>query len=218
MLSPRWLAGVQYFVWSLHDRPTAVTATRLLVLGIVRGYGRVHGYRVGTDLLSWGASEWANVKWGSIYYALRSLTQAGFLHDFDEVPGRTEYALSERGQAEFTRLLRDALRRSQPRPDLLGAALALLPALPREEAIYLLRERLASLQEARQKARLQISGWAGPPHVLELFKLWEHNATRDAHWTQQLIERLESGTYALLAEPDSPGEPGSWWTAVQVDQ
>jgi hypothetical protein len=33
---------------------------------------RVHGYRVGHDPLSWGAGEWANVKWGSIYHALRA--------------------------------------------------------------------------------------------------------------------------------------------------
>jgi hypothetical protein len=33
----------------------------LLVLGIVRGYGQVHGYPVGADLLSWGAGEWVNV-------------------------------------------------------------------------------------------------------------------------------------------------------------
>jgi hypothetical protein len=61
---------------------------------------RVHGYRVGDDLLSWGAGEWANVEWGSIYHALR-----------------------------------DALRRPGHRPDMLGTALALLPALGREEAL-----------------------------------------------------------------------------------
>src|SRR4030081_1520190 len=119
-----------------------MSATRLLVLGIGRGYGRAHGYRVGNDLLSWGADEWANVKWGSIYHALRSLTQAGFLLDHDEVPTRTDYELTERGEQEFMRLLRDALRRPHPRPDLVGAALAMLPSLPRAEAVALLRERL----------------------------------------------------------------------------
>src|ERR1700754_4770685 len=123
-----------------------MSATRLLVLGIVRGYGRAHGYRVGNDLLSWGADEWANVKWGSIYHALRSLTQSGFLLDHDDVPGRTDYELTERGEAEYLRLLRDALRRPQPRPDFMGAALAMLPSLAREEAIALLCERLAALE------------------------------------------------------------------------
>ena len=170
-----------------------MSATRLLVLGIVRGYGRAHGYRVGNDLLAWGADEWANVKWGSIYHALRTLTQSGFLLDHNDVAGRTDYELTERGEAEFMRLLRDALRRPHPRPDLVGAALAMLPALPREDAIRLLRERLVALEATRDKAQAQIDAWAEPPHVRELFGLWQHNAAGGAQWTRGLIERLAGG-------------------------
>ncbi|MCO1658455.1 PadR family transcriptional regulator [Pseudonocardia humida] len=187
-----------------------MSATRLLVLGIVRGYGRAHGYRVGSDLLSWGADEWANVKWGSIYHALRRLTADGFLLDHDDVPGRTDYELTERGEAEFQRLLRDALRRPNPRPDLIGAALAMLPSLPRADAVRLLRERLAALEATRDKARAQVEGWADPPHVRELFGLWESTAAGGAEWTRGLIERLERGDYPMAGEPDSPGTPGSW--------
>lgn len=185
-----------------------MSATRLLVLGVVRGYGRVHGYRVGADLLSWGADEWANVKWGSIYHALRAATRAGFLLDHDGV--RTEYALTERGEAEFRRLLRDALGHPQPRPDLLGAALAMLPALPRADALALLRERLATLQQRRENAQAQLDGWADPPHVQELFGLWEATAAGGAAWTRGLIQRLEAGAYPMAGEPGSPGRPGSW--------
>lgn len=187
-----------------------MSATRLLVLGIVRGYGRAHGYRVGNDLLSWGADEWANVKWGSIYHALRALTQSGFLLDHNDIPGRTDYELTERGEVEFMRLLRDALRRPEPRPDLLGAALAMLPALPRAEAVRLLRERLTAHEAARDKARAQVDSWAEPPHVRELFGLWEHTAAGGVEWTRGLIERLEAGEYPMTGEPGSPGKAGSW--------
>jgi DNA-binding PadR family transcriptional regulator len=187
-----------------------LSATRLLVLGIVRGYGRAHGYRVGNDLLSWGADEWANVKWGSIYHALRALTQGGYLLDHNDIPGRTEYELTERGEAEFRRLLRDALRRPLPRPDFLGAALAMLPSLPRDEAISLLQERRAALEAARDKARAQVDALVDPPHVRELFGLWEHTAASAAEWTRGLIERLEAGAYPMDGEPGSPGKPGSW--------
>jgi DNA-binding PadR family transcriptional regulator len=187
-----------------------VSATRLLVLGVVRGYGRAHGYRVGNDLLSWGAGEWANVKWGSIYHALRRLTADGSLLDHDEVPGRTDYELTERGEAEYQRLLRDALRRPNPRPDLLAAALAMLPSLPRADAVALLRERLAALEDERDKAQAQVDGWAEPAHVRELFGLWQHTAAGGAEWTRGLIERLEAGAYPMAGEPGSPGVPGSW--------
>ena len=187
-----------------------VSATRLLVLGVVRGYGRVHGYRVGADLLAWGAGEWANVKWGSIYHALRQATRAGFLCDHDDVPGRTDYELTERGEAEFRRLLRDALRQPQPRPDLIAAALAMLPALPRPEALDLLRERLTALEQRREKAQAQLDGWTDPPHVRELFGLWETTAATGAQWTRGLIDRLSEGAYPMAGEPGSPGRPGSW--------
>jgi DNA-binding PadR family transcriptional regulator len=187
-----------------------MSATRLLVLGIVRGYGRAHGYRIGNDLLSWGADEWANVKWGSIYHALRSLTEGGFLLDHNDIAGRTEYELTERGEAEYLKLLRDALRRPLPRPDFLGAALAMLPSLPREEAIALLKQRLEALEAQRDKARAQIDALVEPPHVRELFGLWEHQAAGGAEWTRGLIERLEAGAYPMAGEPRSPGKPGSW--------
>jgi DNA-binding PadR family transcriptional regulator len=187
-----------------------VSATRLLVLGVVRGYGRAHGYRVGNDLLAWGADEWANVKWGSIYHALRRLTADGHLLDHDEVPGRTDYELTQRGEAEFQRLLRDALRRPNPRPDLIGAALAMLPSLTRDDAVGLLRERLGALEQARDKAQAQVDGWAEPPHVRELFGLWQHSAAADVEWTRGLIERLVAGEYPMAGEPGSPGKPGSW--------
>jgi DNA-binding PadR family transcriptional regulator len=187
-----------------------MSATRLLVLGIVRGYGRAHGYRIGNDLLSWGADEWANVKWGSIYHALHTLTERGLLRDHNDVAGRTEYEITERGEAEYMKLLRDALRRPQPRPDFLGAALAMLPSLPREEAISLLEQRLEALEAQRDKARAQIDALVEPPHVRELFGLWESHAASSVEWTRGIIERLEAGAYPMAGEPRSPGKPGSW--------
>ncbi|MCX6464589.1 MAG: PadR family transcriptional regulator [Pseudonocardiales bacterium] len=187
-----------------------MSATRLLVLGVVRGYGRTHGYRIGTDLLSWGAGDWANVKWGSIYHALRTLTAAGSLVDHLDVPGRTDYEITERGEAEFRSLLREAVRRPHSRPDQLGAALTMLPALSRDEAVRLLRERLAALEEIRDKAQGRLDEQAERPHWSELFGLWRDTAEGGIAWTAGLIGRLESGAYAMGGEPGSPGRPGSW--------
>ena len=187
-----------------------MSATRLLVLGVVRGYGSAHGYLVGTDLVSWGADEWANVKWGSIYHALKQLAKEGCLSESIVPPARTDYALTDKGEVEYLRLLRDALRRPDVRPDMLGAGLALLPSLTREEAIGLLKQRLEVLEGRRDSARDLRESWGSPPHVKELYGLWEHTAAGDVAWTLGLISRLESGEYPMMGEPDSPGGAASW--------
>jgi DNA-binding PadR family transcriptional regulator len=188
-----------------------MSATRLLVLGVVRGYGRAHGYLIGNDLLAWGADRWANVKWGSIYHALKQLTKSGFLREEWTVPGRTDYELTEQGEQEFQKLLRTALSKPEPKPDMLGAGLALLPALARQDAIKLLEKRLAALTTERDDASVQLrKSQDRPPHVWELFSLWEHSAESGIEWTQGLIDRLTRGAYPLAGDPGSPGIPGSW--------
>jgi len=64
-----------------------LSATRLLVLGVVRMYGRAHGYQVRRELLTWSADKWANVQPGSIYPALKKMTAEELLEQVDVEPG-----------------------------------------------------------------------------------------------------------------------------------
>ncbi|MCE7079548.1 PadR family transcriptional regulator [Streptomyces sp. ST2-7A] len=183
-----------------------MSATRLLVLGVVRMHGRAHGYLVRSELLSWGADEWAHIKFGSIYHALRQLAKEGLLKstDIPDWPGRVDYEIVPMGEEEFFRLLRDALRQGNNRPVMLGAALVLLPALTREEAIGLLRERIASLSAEQGELIAKVDQSAGEQpqraHIRELLGLWEHSAAAQADWTRALIERLEAGAYVMAGE------------------
>ncbi len=187
-----------------------MSATRLLVLGMVRGYGRAHGYLIGNDLMSWGADVWANVKWGSIYHALKQGVKAGQLHEDWTVPGRTDYELTEKGEFEFQRLLADALRKPEPRPDMLAAGLAMLPAMTRGQAVSLLEIRLSAVEAIRKEADQQLKGWQEPPHVRELYRLRVANAANDVAWTRDLIKRLTAGEYAMSGEQGTAGKAGSW--------
>ncbi|MEU3948630.1 PadR family transcriptional regulator [Streptomyces sp. NPDC029526] len=183
-----------------------MSATRLLVLGVVRMHGRAHGYLVRSELVSWGADEWAHIKFGSIYHALRQLAKDGLLKatEIPDWPGRVDYELQPSGEEEFHRLLRDALRQGGNRPDVLGAALVLLPALGRAEAIALLRERVASLSASQEELVAKVDASAGErpqrAHIRELLGLWEHGAVSQVAWTEALIGRLEAGAYVMAGE------------------
>src|SRR2546423_4224262 len=125
-----------------------MSATRLLVLGAVRGFGRAHGYLVRAELVTWGVEDWATIKWGSLYHALRKLADEGLL-TATEAGDRVDYTLTDAGETEFFTLLKGALREPGTRPDTLAAGLSLLPALTRADAIALFKQRLEALETTR---------------------------------------------------------------------
>ena len=196
-----------------------MSATRLLVLGVVRMYGRAHGYQVRRELLTWSADKWASVQPGSIYHALKKMTAEDLLEQVDVEPGdsgpdRTAYRLTGEGEQEYQVLLSKAL--SDPalnHPDL-SAAISLMTTLPRARVINLLRHRLVHLQAEQQQATLMLEelkvnmGQGTPEHVGELYRLWGSISAASFGWLEGLIARLEAGEYVMAGEGDDAfGEP-----------
>ncbi|OIJ91422.1 PadR family transcriptional regulator [Streptomyces colonosanans] len=193
-----------------------MSATQLLVLGVVRGFGRTHGYRVRAELLSWGIDDWANVKPGSIYHALRQLAKVGLLEatEIEDWPGRVDYSVTPEGDEQFFRLLVDALERPEHRADMLSAGLALMPALSRDRAVAALSTRLEALETQRAALRKESAAphAAGlPPHLGELWTMRAQYLDLSVKWTHDLLERVRSGAYEMAGEHErSFGTPGSW--------
>lgn len=183
-----------------------MSATRLLVLGGVRRFGRAHGYEIRRELISWGSDEWAHVNPGSIYHALRQLAKEGLLlaHDVEESdagPPHTDYEITDAGREEFFRLLRCAISTVDIRhPEMLTAGLAFLAELTRPEAIELLRQRLDGLAARRANVMPLYEAPADPAHLHELLGWWVHSADAAMEWACGLIERLEAGDYVMADE------------------
>lgn len=186
-----------------------MSAVRLLVLGAVRRRGQAHGYQVRADLESWGAHEWSSASSGSVYHALKAMTEQGLLVVQDSTPSvaggppRMEYALTTDGEQAYLALLRGALASRDPRLDLLAAAVGLIDDLPRAQAVELLQRRAEAMDEWRASidAHLppdaDLETW-GP--VGEVIGLWLHTADSRAKWTQRLIRRLEDGAFQMADE------------------
>ena len=186
-----------------------MSATRLLVLGVIRMHGQAHGYQVRRDLLSWSADRWANVQPGSIYHALKKMTKEGLVtevtvEESDAGPERTVYRLTDDGETEFMMLLSRSLSEPERGPETLNAGVTFLTTLRRGQAISLLRARLTRLvgqsAESRQ-VRESRDALGKPAHVRELFRLWEYTIDGAVRWTKQLIERLEAGEYTMADDP-----------------
>jgi DNA-binding PadR family transcriptional regulator len=192
-----------------------LSATRLLVLGVVRMYGNAHGYQVRRELLTWSADKWANVAPGSIYHALKKMARERLLEEAEEAttedepqgPDRTAYRLTADGETEFQVLLAKYLAESDDSAQAsyrLAAAITFLTALPRARALTLLRHRLTQLAGQRASARGLLDNAADlghPAHVTELYRLWVTTMGAQHDWLSALVKRLAEGEY-LMADDE----------------
>ncbi|MFE6920805.1 PadR family transcriptional regulator [Nocardia sp. NPDC057663] len=189
-----------------------MSAIRLLVLGAVRQHGRAHGYQVRNDLEFWGAHEWSNAKPGSIYHALKQMAKQGLLVEHEVAPStvggppRVEYEINDKGTEEYFTLLRQALTSYDQKMDMLSAGIGFIVDLPRDEAVALLRRRIAGLEQWRASVTEYYTPEQGPEqlgHIGEIMNMWLHSADSEAAWTHGLIGRIEGGAYIFAGE----GEP-----------
>lgn len=188
-----------------------MSATKLLVLGIVHLSGGAHGYQVRSELRSWGAETWAKMNPGSVYHALKKAAADGLLTEQAEPgnsgPERVLYRVTARGRDEMVEMVRDGLRRTHD-ADMLNAAIAMLPMLTRSDAIAQVGARVARL-EAELVAQAEWRKHPNPDtpeHVREQADLWAGHARTELEWAKSLSERLSEGAY-IMAD-----DPGSWRT------
>ena len=186
-----------------------MSATRLLVIGVVRIMQPAHGYLIRQELLSWSVETWANIAPGSIYSALKTLRNDGYLTQCDSEPngnrpGRTAYRLTKQGEAEFFRLLREHLWTVGLDPAALMAALSFMWELPRQEVLDALENRLVQL-DSRIKAGtggadLALKNPDIPNHVREMFLVSNSRFRGELTWTRAAIKRIRSGSYTYDGE------------------
>lgn len=187
-----------------------MSATRLLVLGVVRMHGEsggAHGYQVRRELLSWSADKWANVQPGSIYHALKRLALEGLLDQVERPqgkgPDRLAYTLTDAGEEFFQRELQQRIADVEgDAGNAFGfsAALVFITCLPRSLALDLLEFRLTQLEGQRRNVAAVLekgNDWGQPAHVNELYRLWLAHSDADVSWTSDLIARLRAGEYVM---------------------
>jgi DNA-binding PadR family transcriptional regulator len=185
----------------------SVQVVRLLVLGAIRAEQPAHGYAVQRLLERWRVETWTRVRPGSIYHAISQAERQGRLRVARTEkgaggPGRTLYELTDAGEAEFHRLLAEAMTSLDLEE--LGAAVAFMTALPRPRALELLREQhdLATRTVANLSTlRVTAPPREEQPHTLDLLELWQGSVAATATWSTGLIARLEAGDYAMADDP-----------------
>jgi DNA-binding PadR family transcriptional regulator len=201
-----------------------MSTTRMMILGLVRWLEPVHGYQVRRELVSWGVEDWANLAPGSIYHALRKLTDEGLLEEVatEQVgarPARTTYRTTRFGQEEFGRLLRKYWWEYRQPMDPFMVAMSFLPALSRREAVLALRNRASVLRGQVAMGREAPAGWVDdkPPHVGWLLELANARSEAEIAWCERVARRIEAGEGLHEGDPSGPAEAAFAQWRTQLD-
>lgn len=201
-----------------------VSSTRLMILGLVSYLQPVHGYDIRKELTSWNVESWANVQPGSIYHALRKMTEEGLLEEVateqvNNRPARTLYRLTTPGTAEYQALLRRYWWEYQEPQDPFLAAFAFLPSLPRAEAVGALRARARLLEGWVTSYRDNADKWMEhkPPHVGWQFELTMARCEAEARWCHDIAARIEAGEGDHHSEHPEGHGAEEWRRAIRAE-
>lgn len=176
-----------------------MSASRLLILGVLRIKQPTHGYDIRRELETWSAERWANIAYGSIYHALKKMAKEGLLETVDTKstgrgPSRTTYAVTDTGEKEFQRLLREFWWETKPAIDPFQTALTFMNELPHDELLAALHRRTDLL-----RSDLKMFEWAAgvpresPRHVAENMRLAAAQTHANLRWTEEVIHKVERG-------------------------
>lgn len=178
-----------------------MTGARILVLGaLYRGGRPMHGYEIRHELQRWGAENWANLSYGSIYHALAKMTDEGLLSDAgteasDKGPERKLYELTEQGHHEFVALARDHWWRFKPAIDPMSTAIAFMDVLPKDELVLALQRRAVVFRQALAEYPewIRVKSEFAPRFVVEALYLNKAKAEAELDWIEQAIAKVARG-------------------------
>ncbi|MBE3557724.1 MAG: PadR family transcriptional regulator [Ktedonobacteraceae bacterium] len=176
---------------------------RLLILGVLHYKQPRHGYDIRRELELWGADQWTNIAYGSIYSALKTMTEDGLIEVVPpEQPrgkavARTLYELTPKGRGEFERLLREYWWNLKPVIDPFQVAVAFMDCMPREELLAALRYRAELLRAQLGSIDFLIQGKLSAPgtgrHIAENIHLMAAHAASELHWIEDVMPKIERG-------------------------
>ena len=185
------------------NRPTSPLALAVLVLLFEKP---MHPYEMASTMRARGKEKSIKLRYGSLYTVIDSLEAAALIVPTETVrdgarPERTVYAITPAGRAEMNDWLREWIARPEKEYLRFEAGLSLLPALPPDHVIDLLRDRLARLDPLIAEVDAELTTGAAQ-EVPQLF-LIESEYQRalllaERQFVIGLITQMEAGTLGGL--------------------
>jgi len=142
----------------------------------------------------------ARLNYGSLYTVIANLEKSGLIEAVEvtqvgNLPPRTTYKVTDAGISELTDWLCDLIAKPEPEIPQFMTALSLLPAVPVDRAVTLLRQRVATLEDVlREMSDQRAESRQIIPELFYIESSYQEAMTRaELIFTQKLIEDIESG-------------------------
>ena len=161
----------------------------------------MHPYEMSTTLRERRKGESIRLNYGSLYSVVEALARHGLIEAQETIrdgrrPERTVYSITDAGRLEVTDWLSELVSTPEKEFTRFEAALSLLPALPIDDAVRLLRIRLDTLAMQAHTDRLMRESFH--PDFPRIFVIESEFAAalRDAEigYLRRLLEGIENAT------------------------
>jgi DNA-binding PadR family transcriptional regulator len=184
-----------------------VSATRILVLGLLAVRGPMHGHQLRRVAEMINIERWGDVKVGALYGAIHRLEAEELIlpirsEQEGRFPARTVYAITDEGRQELAILRSKALQEARLAPDPFDVALTFVDA-PLEEVEPLLAQRRAVLAAQLQDLVLERERLEGLGHLTRLnYLVFRHGEAR-LRAELEYLDELAPLLPTALAERDA---------------
>ncbi|MCM3272001.1 PadR family transcriptional regulator [Paenibacillus elgii] len=182
-----------------------MSSTRLLILGVLLKRQPIHGYDVRKELEIWHAGKWANIAYGSIYFALNKMASEGLaktaspeqIIENKKGPARIAYQVTEKGRQEFERLLDKAIWEYKPEFDSFHIALMFMNRISKDHLLGAFRHRInllrADIESFKATADFNLFPANSPHYLSENLRLFSARLEAELQWIEGMVGKLEQG-------------------------
>jgi DNA-binding PadR family transcriptional regulator len=165
----------------------------------------MHRYEMASVMRARGKDRDMDIKWGSLYTVVQNLEKNGFVEPTEVTrqgarPERTVYQITDAGRRELVEWTSELIAEPETEHTRFVAGLSVMVVLAPQDAIALLRRRLARLSEqieAQRAASVEVGA-----EVPRLFLIEDEYriamTVAEADWTRSLVDDLSAGTFPML--------------------
>ena len=185
--------------------------TKLMLLGLL-SQRNLTGYEIKQYLSLSDAENWAKIKTGSIYYALKKMEDDNLIEvqsvEYTGNRSRTVYSITEKGKSFFKKKLESTLSKADVNfPSSLYTSVTFLEKLPYEKAVNAVDKHINNLKKelknwkSAEKSKKKVQSRPLPQYMEALFTNGRRHIKANIEFLEKIKELLSEESFEIQLPP-----------------